>query len=87
MKAFLKAIDDKAWSSVDNGWKTPILTDKDGDVTDLPQDQWTDDHQKEFMGNSKAVMSYSLLLMRTYSSLSPIVKLQKIHGIRSKNLK
>ena len=36
--AFMKAIDEKAWQAVEQGWKPPTATDEEGKSVTLAQD-------------------------------------------------
>ena len=57
MKAFMKAIDDKSWSVVAQGWTVLVVIDENGVLSNLSQDKWSENHHKEAMGNSKEINS------------------------------
>lgn len=55
MVDFLKSLGNKAWKTMIQGWKHPIITSKD-DTTNLkPEADWTDAANNETLGNSKAL--------------------------------
>ncbi|CAM8998996.1 unnamed protein product [Rhodiola kirilowii] len=55
MKAFLKSQDESVWEAVEQGWTHPVATDKEGKVTLLAKDKWTDAHKNAEAANSKAM--------------------------------
>ncbi|CAM8971606.1 unnamed protein product [Rhodiola kirilowii] len=55
MKAFLKSQDKSVWNAVEQGWMHPMVTDKEGNVTLLPKDKWTDAYKNAEAANSKAL--------------------------------
>lgn len=55
MKAFLKALDEKAWRAVLTGWKHPTTTDDAGETVLKPEVDWSVNEDKLASGNSKAL--------------------------------
>ncbi|PNX60529.1 gag-protease polyprotein [Trifolium pratense] len=57
MVAFLKSMDNKTWKVIINGWKHPVLKDKEGnDITKLKLEEgWSKDEDVLALGNSKAL--------------------------------
>ncbi|CAM8982585.1 unnamed protein product [Rhodiola kirilowii] len=55
MKAFLKSQDEAIWEAVEQGWTHPVATDKEGKVSPLTKDKWTEDHKSAEAANSKAM--------------------------------
>ncbi|CAM8966101.1 unnamed protein product [Rhodiola kirilowii] len=55
MKAFLKSQNEAIWEAVEQGWTHPVTTDKEGKVSPLTKDKWTEDHKSAEAANSKAM--------------------------------
>src|SRR3954468_9997438 len=55
MVAFLKSVNSKAWRAVNKGWEHPVNTDKDGNKTLKPEEDWDKDEEALALGNSKAL--------------------------------
>ncbi|CAM8935512.1 unnamed protein product [Rhodiola kirilowii] len=55
MKAFLKSQDEAVWEAVEQGWTHPVATDKEGKVTPLAKDKWTEAQKNAEAVNSKAM--------------------------------
>ena len=55
MKAFIKALDEKAWRSVLNGWSPPTTKDEEGKDILKPDLTWSSDDDKLANCNSKAL--------------------------------
>ncbi|CAM8886958.1 unnamed protein product [Rhodiola kirilowii] len=55
MKAFLKSQDEAIWEAVEQGWTHPVATDKEGKVSLLTKDKWTEVHKSAEAANSKAM--------------------------------
>ncbi|CAM8999045.1 unnamed protein product [Rhodiola kirilowii] len=55
MKAFLKSQDEAVWEAVEQGWTHPVATDKEGKVSLLAKDKWTEVHKSAEAANSKAM--------------------------------
>ena len=55
MKAFIKALDEKAWRSVLIGWKHLTTKDDKGNVTLTPEDKWSHDNDRLTNYNFKAL--------------------------------
>ena len=53
--AFLKSMDNKAWKTFLKGWKHPVNTDKDENVSLKPEEDLNDEDDKLALGNSKAL--------------------------------
>ncbi|PON99959.1 hypothetical protein TorRG33x02_043770, partial [Trema orientale] len=55
MKAFIKALDEKAWRSVLSGWSPPTIKDDEGKDIIKPELSWSSDDDKLANYNSKAL--------------------------------
>ncbi|CAM9000510.1 unnamed protein product [Rhodiola kirilowii] len=55
MKAFLKSQDESVWEAVEQGWTHPVTTDKEGNVSLLTKDKWTEIHKSVEAANSKGM--------------------------------
>ncbi|PON56853.1 hypothetical protein PanWU01x14_178340, partial [Parasponia andersonii] len=55
MKAFIKALDEKAWRSVLSGWSPPTIKDDEGKDIIKPELTWSSDDDKFANYNSKAL--------------------------------
>ncbi|CAM8963086.1 unnamed protein product [Rhodiola kirilowii] len=55
MNAFLKSLDEKAWSAVLIGWTPPLTANAEGIMVLKPEELWTDADEKIAAGNSKAM--------------------------------
>ena len=55
MKAFIKALDEKAWRSVLSGWSPPTIKDDEGKDITKPELSWSSDDDKLANYNSKAL--------------------------------
>jgi len=55
MKAFIKAIDEKAWRSILTGWTHPTTKDEKGNAVPKPEEEWSGDEDKLANNNSKAL--------------------------------
>ncbi|CAM8982706.1 unnamed protein product [Rhodiola kirilowii] len=55
MKAFLKSQDELVWEAVEQGWTHPVATDKEGKVSLLTKDKWTEAHKNAEAANSRAM--------------------------------
>ncbi|CAM8940637.1 unnamed protein product [Rhodiola kirilowii] len=55
MKAFLKSQNESVWEAVEQGWTYPVATDKEGKVSLLAKDKWTEVHKNTEAANSKAM--------------------------------
>ena len=55
MKAFIKAIDEKAWRSILTGWSHPTTKDDKGNFVLKPEVKWSNDEDKLANSNSKAL--------------------------------
>ena len=55
MKAFIKALDERAWRSVLSGWTPPTTTDTEGKTIPKPELEWTSEEDKLASYNSKAL--------------------------------
>ncbi|CAM8986673.1 unnamed protein product [Rhodiola kirilowii] len=55
MKAFLKSQDESVWEAVEQGWTHPVTADKEGNVSLLAKDKWTEIHKSAEAANSKAM--------------------------------
>ncbi|CAM8969939.1 unnamed protein product [Rhodiola kirilowii] len=55
MKAFLKSQDESVWEAVEQGWTHPVATDKEGKVSLLTKDKWTEAHKNAEVANSRAM--------------------------------
>ena len=55
MKAFIKALDEKAWRSGRTGWKHLMKKDDEGNVTLTPEVKWFVDDDRLTNYNSKAL--------------------------------
>jgi hypothetical protein len=54
MRAFLKAVDERVWMAVAEGWSPPIVTDEEGDKI-KKSSEWTTDEMERANFNSKAL--------------------------------
>ncbi|CAM9000441.1 unnamed protein product [Rhodiola kirilowii] len=55
MKAFLKSQNESVWEAVEQRWTHPVATDKEGKVSLLAKDKWTEVQKKAEAANSKAM--------------------------------
>ena len=55
MKAFINALDEKAWRAVLSGWSHPTVIDTEGKTTPKPKLEWTSEEDKLANCNSKAI--------------------------------
>ena len=55
MKAFIKALDEKAWRAVLTGWEYPTTKDDKGKFVPKPEESWTSDEDRLANNNSKAL--------------------------------
>ncbi|CAM8880240.1 unnamed protein product [Rhodiola kirilowii] len=55
MKAFIKNVDEKAWSSVLTDWNPPLLATNEGRVVHKLETEWTEQEERLAMGNAKAL--------------------------------
>ncbi|KAK2453398.1 gag-protease polyprotein [Trifolium repens] len=57
MVAFLKSIDSQVWRAILSGWEAPVVTDKDGNKTNVlkAELEWTKEEQELSTYNSKAI--------------------------------
>ena len=55
MRAFIKAIDERAWRSILTGWEHPTTTDTSNKVTLKPEEKWSTDEDRLANYNSKAL--------------------------------
>jgi hypothetical protein len=57
MAAFLKSIDSQVWRAILSGWEAPVVTDKDGNKTNVlkAELEWTKEEQELSTYNSKAI--------------------------------
>ncbi|KAK2457508.1 putative mitochondrial protein [Trifolium repens] len=57
MAAFLKSIDSQVWRAILSGWEAPVVTDKDGNKTNVlkAELEWTKEEQDLSTYNSKAI--------------------------------
>ena len=55
MKAFIKALNKKAWRFVFTSWKHPTIKDDRGNVTLTPEEKWSGDDGKFANYNFKAL--------------------------------
>ena len=55
MKAFIKAIDEKAWRAVLTGWDHPVTKDTEGVEKLKPEISWSTEEDKLANNNSKAL--------------------------------
>ncbi|CAM8916923.1 unnamed protein product [Rhodiola kirilowii] len=55
MKAFLKSQDESVWEAVEQGWMHPVATDKEGKVSLMTKDKWTEAHKNAEAANSRAM--------------------------------
>ncbi|CAM8982960.1 unnamed protein product [Rhodiola kirilowii] len=55
MKALLKSQDESVWEAVEPGWTHPEATDKEGNVSLLAKNKWTEVHRNAEVENSKAM--------------------------------
>ena len=63
LKAFIKALDEKAWRSVLTGWKHPTTKDDKGNVTLTPEEKWSSDDDRLTNYNSKLQMQFLIVLV------------------------
>ena len=63
MKAFIKALDEKAWRSMLIGWKHPTIKYDKGNVTLTPEEKWFGDDDKLANYNSKALNVILMVLV------------------------
>ncbi|XP_060961015.1 uncharacterized protein LOC133031514 [Cannabis sativa] len=54
MRAFLKAVDERVWMAVAEGWSPPTVTDEEGDKI-KKSSEWTTDEMERANFNSKAL--------------------------------
>ncbi|CAM8908725.1 unnamed protein product [Rhodiola kirilowii] len=55
MKAFLKSQDESVWDAVEQGWTHPVATDKEGKISLLAKNKWTEVQRNAEAANSKAM--------------------------------
>ncbi|CAM8956815.1 unnamed protein product [Rhodiola kirilowii] len=55
MRSFLKSLDERAWKAVLRGWTEPMMNNLTGEPVPKPEALWTEDEDKDSMGNSKAM--------------------------------
>ena len=55
MKAFNKALDERAWTSVLSGWTQLLVTDNEEKTTPKPELQWSPEEDKLASYNSRAL--------------------------------
>ncbi|CAM8902304.1 unnamed protein product [Rhodiola kirilowii] len=55
MRSFLKSLDERAWKAMLRGWTEPTMNNLTGEPVPKPEALWTEDEDKAFMGNSKAM--------------------------------
>ena len=63
MRAFLKAVDERVWMAIEEGWRCP-MTIQDGIEKSKPMSLWSTDEMEKANCNSKAMHHCSTLFLQ-----------------------